>query len=144
MLSSVGDSDSGGLSKIGGRPVRKQGREARPKAADVRREKATAAADPASERGEQGHRRGRCEAVWQLARPSRDGRTLAAHSPSNPTPACHKSATRPEVAIVQREKHVQYLPRNERIGSGRAKEFVKIRTEEGSVSATWSGEKRLR
>ena len=48
MLSSVavGDSDSGGLSKIGGRPVRKQGREARPKAADadVRREKATAAA----------------------------------------------------------------------------------------------------
>ena len=32
---------------------------------------------------------------------------------------------------MQREKHVQYLPRNERIGSGRAKEFVKIRTEEG-------------
>ena len=51
MLSSVGDSDSGGLSKIGGRPVRKQGREARPKAADVRREKATAAAGAASELG---------------------------------------------------------------------------------------------
>ena len=51
LLNSVGDSDSGGLSKIGGRPVRKQGREARPKAADVRREKATAAAGAASELG---------------------------------------------------------------------------------------------
>ena len=74
MLSSVGDSDSGGLSKIGGRPVRKQGREARPKAADVRREKATAAAGPASE----GNRDTDVDFVkrcgnWQ-GRPGTDGR----------------------------------------------------------------------
>ena len=70
--------DSGGLSKIAGRPVR----EARPKAADVRRGRRREKAGRVG-RGKQSNRRGRSGVEWQ-------GRAGTLLSPSPLHPACRQ------------------------------------------------------
>ena len=98
-----GGDSGGGLSKIAGRPVR----EARPKAADVRREKAV--------RGGAGKWEtdvaGRSGVEWS-------GKAELGHSPVSLQLAI-KTATRPEVVLVHCEKHVHTIPPKKRKGSDR-------------------------
>ena len=125
--------DSGGLSKNGGRPVAsvRSGGASDPKAADVRRrrrEKAGRETDSL-----------RCSGNWQ----GRAGThaTLYLQSPaSSPSSPLHaqklRSCSVKNTYNTSRE--------TEGIGSAAEKGLAKFRPEEGSISATWRGAKRLR